>query len=152
MFHHPSLHDILASGGVHAAYSDIGKLSSNCLLQIMKIYSVHGNLSVLWDSGASISLFTFRKAKELRLTGKSVLLSITKVGGQVERISSYLYTLPLVDENNIVIDIKVYGIENISQGQHIYDYNSVLPMFKGIKANDVQRLTMCKGQLEILMY
>ena len=76
MFHHPSLHDILAAGRVNTICSnskdDDRELSTKCLLQIMKIRSNNHDLSVLWDSGASISLITFQKARELKLKGKDV--------------------------------------------------------------------------------
>ena len=42
-----------------------------CLLQVMEVRP-----GVLWDSGSTISLVTFNKAKELQLKGKSAKLTI----------------------------------------------------------------------------
>ena len=42
-------------------------------------------VNVLWDGGSTLSLITFRKAKELQLDGKQVDLAVTKVGGKTEQ-------------------------------------------------------------------
>lgn len=145
MFHHPSLHE--TSVNVNTIDTK-GESCDNtkCLLQIMKVRSVNGNLSVLWDSGASVSLITFRKAKELKLSGKEVQLSVVKVGGQSERIISSLYTLPLLDRNNNVIKVKVYGMECISRGQN--DDSTVLSLFKDINPKEIQR---SRGEVDVLI-
>ena len=43
-----------------------------CLLQIMKLQAGNNHISsinVMWDSGATVSMMTSRKAKELGLSG-----------------------------------------------------------------------------------
>ena len=40
----------------------------------------------MWDSASTISLITFKKAKELLLVGTTVNLNITKAGGEEEEI------------------------------------------------------------------
>ena len=87
-------------------------------------------------------------AKGLKLRRKNVQLSVIIVGGQIERISSCLYTLPLVDKDNAVTNVKVYGIENISPGPQDDDCSSVLHMFKGVDLRDVQRPT---GEIDALI-
>ncbi|CAB4025011.1 Hypothetical predicted protein [Paramuricea clavata] len=52
--------------------------NSTYLLQIQRIKTTKGSTNVLWDSAASICLITYSKAKEEKLHGKQVQLSITK--------------------------------------------------------------------------
>ena len=97
----------------------------------MEVNSISSPLSILWDRGASISLITFQKARELKLKGKKIELLVAKVGGQVEKTSSFMHSLPLIDKNNKMVSINVYGIERISRvdQDHI---TSIIHMFKGV--------------------
>ena len=91
---------------------------------------------MLFDSGASISLITFEKAKELGLSkGEKQGLTVIKVGGAIEEISSCTYILPLVDKRNKVTRINVYGIENISSNTGKIGVSRVLPLFHTSKEN-----------------
>ena len=110
MYHHPLLHGAEVTATVYTVNSTSNGSnnvsSTTCLLPVMKVNSISGILSVLWDSGASISLITFEKARELKLKGKRVELSVAKVGGQIEKMSSFMYTLPLIDKGNRVVTIN----------------------------------------------
>ena len=71
-YHHHTLHAVNANvATLHTKILNENEKddiwSSTCLLQIMKIPSVDRELSVLWVSGASISLATF---KSVRTQGK----------------------------------------------------------------------------------
>ena len=48
-------------------------------------------LNVLWYGGATISLITFDKAKELNLIGESVKQSVVKVGGSIVEIQYHQF-------------------------------------------------------------
>ncbi|CAB4039164.1 RNA-directed DNA polymerase from transposon BS, partial [Paramuricea clavata] len=96
-YHHDSLHVAHVQGvAFHIPYfsrpnSDAdGKESGTCLLQVMKIKSAvnAAPLNVLWDGGATISLITFAKARELSLDGEEIRLSVVKVGGVKEEMRS----------------------------------------------------------------
>ena len=56
------------------------------------------SLNVLWDGGATISLITFFKARDMRLVGETVKISVIKVGEEKQEISSYLYKLRILDK------------------------------------------------------
>ena len=105
--HHTPLHVAKANGVTYRTnvYDETKSNTSQsiCLLQIMKISSVGQELSVLWDSGASISLITFKAANQLGLKGKGMNLSVFKVGGEVERLASFRYVLPLTDKYGNII-------------------------------------------------
>lgn len=116
-FHHPLLHDAqFAEGTISLASSNIHN-TPNCILQIMPV-NVQNNpgnpLTVLWDSGASISLITTEKAKELKLRGKATHLTLIKVGGTSESIPSFEYEIPLKQLDGRVMTIKAFGIQHIS--------------------------------------
>ena len=62
--------------------------SGSCLPQLMKIPTESGSgVNILWDGGSTLSLITFQKAKELGLSGKSVRLAVTKVGGETAELN-----------------------------------------------------------------
>jgi hypothetical protein len=71
-------------------------------------------LNVLWDGGATISLITFAKARELSLDGEESRLSVVKVGGVKEDMRSSIYKLPLIDESGETVNFRVYGIDRIT--------------------------------------
>ena len=119
IYHHVSLHvpnvndtGLVTPGHVNSI-SEHGITS--CLLPIMKIKSGQTPISALWDSGASISLITFKTASQLKLKGKDVNLSVYNIGGEIENILSYKYVLPIMDRNGNVVKITVFGIGKISK-------------------------------------
>ena len=69
---------------------------------------------MLWDDGATISLITFDKPKELNLTGESAKLSVVKVGGSKVETQSSVYARPLVGKSGYSIEFQVYGIDKLS--------------------------------------
>ena len=72
------------------------------------------SVSVMWDNASTISLITFKKAKELLLVGTTVNLNITKAGGEEEEIKSCRYNVILKDVEGFLVSITVYGITRIS--------------------------------------
>jgi len=99
MFHHELLHSQEDSKvEIEANHMD-ERGGGSCLLQLMKIKTECNNdVNVLWDGGATLSLITFKRAAQLGLTGKSVRLSVTKVGGITDKIDSYKDQLYLIDK------------------------------------------------------
>ena len=156
-FHHPSLHlahvqgiafhtPTMSKGEIRKDSSQIGP----CLLQVMKIKSSNDKdpLSVLWDGGATISLITFDKAKELNLVGESVKLSVVKVGGSKVEIQSSVYTLPLIDQSGNSIEFQVYGIDKISSRMNGIDVVGVMHLFHGVNKAEVDRPA---GEIDVLI-
>ena len=152
MFHHASLHVSNVKGVTYHNNLIDDKISnislSACLLQIMKIPSVGQDLTVLWDSGASVSLITFKAAKQLALKGKGMNLSVLKVGGEVERLSSFKYVLPLTDKHGNIININVYGIDKISNSVNSIDNGEICREFPEVKREGIQIIS---GEIDVLV-
>lgn len=156
-FHHESLHLAHVQGvAFHtpAAATKAGSQRDNnkvsaCLLQVMRVKSLAENtLNVLWDGGATISLITFNKAKELNLDGENIQLSVVKVGGSKEEIRSSVYTLPLIDESGKTVTFQVYGIDRISSPMQYINLEGVLHLFEGLNKDDIERP---EGEIDVLI-
>jgi hypothetical protein len=132
--------------GFAAACGDM--TNSTCLLQIQRIKTSKGSTNVLWDSAASICLLPYSKAKEEKLHGKQVQLSITKVGGIDEKLTSHLYRVPLVNQYGKTVFIKAYGIGRITSDIQAVNLDGVVHLFKGISAEEVARPT---GPVDLLI-
>ena len=127
-YHHSLLHEV--SGTENQVLSlDTKGASDMCLLPLMNVQCKGKNLNVLWDTGATISLITFRAAKDLGLAkGAKRYLTVVKVGGCVEEIDSHMYMLPLTDERNNIIHVQVYGVERISSNINRIDISGMISL------------------------
>ena len=74
----------------------------------------------MWDNAAALCFVTNTKAKQEKLKGSKVELSVIKVGAQSEKIKTNKYKVPLIDELGHVIEFEAYGIERITSdiGKH----------------------------------
>ena len=115
--HHSTLHgadvagiSFCTDGMVHSA------IMTPCLMIIMEVKSTSAqSVNILWDTAATVSLMTFKRAEELQLKpGKQVNLMLETTGGTIERVSSVLYQLPIKMYNGNVVTMGVYGIKRIS--------------------------------------
>ena len=123
--------------------------SGACLLQLMNIKAKgNGNVTVLWDGGATVSLITFDKANELGLEGEAVNLAVTKVGGKTEEINSYRYTLPLQNRNGGYAEFVVYGIDKISTPVKAINTSSVKALFDDASLKEIKRPI---GEIHVLI-
>ena len=122
----------------------------HCLLQLMKIKAGNPNLSVnvLWDSGATISMITFKKAKQLGISGSPAQISIVKVGGKKETINSKVFQIPLYDSENNIEIFKAYGIEKISSSIQCTNVNDFSKILK-IDNDKIRRPTT--GEIDMLI-
>ena len=174
--HHPTLHDekyIKKSVTVNSLQQDeenknqdkknsviepvaqnhIGSKTKNeiCLLQLMKVKaggSVQSNVNVMWDSGAKVSMITFKKAKELGLLGVKTTISIIKIGADRSTIESKLYTVPLIDKNNNIEYFNAYGIEKISTSIEAKDISEMAKLLEWENIESIQRP---EGEIELLI-
>ena len=118
-WHHQTLHKDerieTSSQGISGSASVCdNNIADSCLLQIQRIPTMRGWVNVLWDSGASLCFITNDKAKAERLKGTKVELSIIKVGGDNEKITSTRYKLSLIDKQDQEVQFDVYGIDKIT--------------------------------------
>lgn len=156
--HHRMLHEAHASGiSFHSeeVFSLRKGADAEVLLQIQKLKGVKeggkcSTLNTLWDGGSTLSFITFRKAKEMKLTGHKVQLQIVKVGGTVEELESYRYNIGLMDKTNTVVTISVLGIERISTDIVSINIDGVLKLFKDTTVQDL-RDRPDKGEIDCLV-
>ena len=121
--HHPTLHDSKGmreerprEGHVKAQFQSPSH-ATPCLLQLMKVTAgerIINSMNVMWDSGATVCLITFKKARELELVGEKITIAIVKVGGVREVIESRIYNVPVHDSDGMVEYFRAYGIQKIS--------------------------------------
>ena len=98
------------------------KQRMSVLLMIGRVYSNGKDLTVLYDSGANISLISKDAAKNLKLQGKDITLSLTKVGNVTEIVESKEYTVPITDLSGKIWNISVCEMEEVTS-----DADSVKP-------------------------
>ena len=113
--------------------------TDSCLLQVQKIPTKHGWANVLWDSGASLCFITNTKAKNEHLKGERVELSITKVGGHNEKITSNRYKLSLFDIRGEEIKFEVFGIDRITSDTQKVDIDGVVRFFNNVSKEEILR-------------
>ena len=139
--HHPCLHlertttPNANNPGIHTA----SNAAQEVLLAVSEVSCNDEKLSVLWDSGANISLITHRAAASANLRGNPIDLSITKVGNQNETIRSKRYLVPLNDANGKLWRIYAYGIEEITSALKYVNMSSYASHFSQIKIEDINR-------------
>lgn len=119
-----------------------------CLLQVQKILTKKGWANVLWDTGASLSFITNKKAKSEKLKGTKTKLSVVKVGGMKERLHSHKYKHPLIDKEGHTVHFEVYGIDKITADIPTIDQNAVQQLFKDVPNADIDRPV---GEVDVLI-
>ena len=148
--HHPMLHQEDEIKMMKHVNQEILSSKRSCLLQIMRLRAgkVHpGNVNVLWDSGAQISLITIKKAKELGLSGPKAKINIVKVGNIKETIDSKVYEVPIFDSNGELETFKAYGIPQISSEIESIETDELARQFN-VNPSDFQRPV---GEIDMLV-
>ena len=79
------------------------------------------------------------KAKAQHSKGTKVELSVTKVGGNNEKITSNRYKLSLFDKQGQEVQVDVYGIDKITSDIQSVDMDGIIPLFNNISKEDILR-------------
>ena len=143
--HHKSLHEEVSTDAIANVCNQNIK---PCLLQVQKIQMKTGWANVLWDTGASLSFITNKKAKSEKLKGTKTELSVVKVGGMKERLHSHKYKLPLNDKEGHTVHLEVYGIDKITADIPTIDQNAVQQLFKDVPNAGIDRPV---GEVDVLI-
>ncbi|XP_068758047.1 uncharacterized protein [Montipora capricornis] len=151
-WHHQTLHkdekiETALQGISGSASVCDNNIADSCLLQIQRIATKRRWVNVLWDSGASLCFITNDKAKAERLKGTKVELSIIKVGGDNEKITSTRYKLSLIDKQGQEVQFDVYGIDKITSDLQSVNVNGIIQLFKDISKDDISRPS---GTIDVL--
>ena len=96
-------------------------------------------ISTLWDSTATISLSTFRKAASLDLKGKPIKLRITTAGGNEVLTDSYSYVIPLRNLSGRTIYISACGIDKITNEISVIENKGIVKLFNNLNETDISR-------------
>ena len=153
--HHQTLHEdkaltmsVTPSGvsGTINACQQIEK--SVCIFQVQRIRTKKSWINVMWDSAASLCFITNEKAKAEKLQGKEVELTITKVGGETEKLQTYKYNLPLIDLKGDQVILEVYGIDKITNDIQGIKSTFIASMFNNVLQKDINRP---EGKVDVLI-
>ena len=117
-YHHPILH-----GAIQSTVATVTSVINNqkALLSSMQVDIVgSGRLlqtaNVLLDSGAQISLIRSSIAEDLKLKGREIVITITKVGSKEEKLSTKSYQVRIRSlEDRSTHVIQAIGITAISE-------------------------------------
>ena len=145
--HHRTLHEERKEVTVSANICSNSQIDS-CLLQLQRIKTKRGYVNVMWDNAASISLITNQKAREEKLKGIWVELSIVKVGAKSEKIASKKYRLCLFDKKGQIVEFDVYGIDKITSDIQSINIDGVVQLFKNVSKEEIVRPT---GAINVLI-
>ena len=151
--HHPSIHEnnestpqqAIASANNEStpqqatASANVCNNSSidTCLLQVQRVETKKGTANVMWDNAASLCFITNAKAKQEKLKGVKVNLSIVKIGGQNEKIETMKYKLPLLDKQGHAVEFEVYGINKITSDIEHVNVESIAHLFRNVTKDEI---------------
>lgn len=102
----------------------------------------------MWDNTASISLITNKSAREEKLKGIRVELSIVKVGAKSEKIGSEKSPLCLIDKKGQIDEFDVYGIDKITSDIQSINIDGIVQLFKNVSKEEIVRPT---GAIDVLI-
>lgn len=88
--------------------------NDTCLLHIQRVKTKKGTADVMWDNTAMLCFITNAKAKQEKLKGVQVKLSIVNIRGHNKKIETMKYKLPLLDNQGHAVEFETYGINKIT--------------------------------------
>ena len=156
--HHRSLHGSTTSftANINSLHSknrgtDHTTLEDTVLLSMQSISSASGEMNCFFDDGSNCCLILHSSATRLGLRGEDVVMKLTTVNGQSEA-QSKVYSLNLIDTDNEVHNIKVFGVDWIAGAIEAVNIQGVKELF----SSDVQGLwdkvaTRPSGEIELLL-
>ncbi|XP_028399264.1 uncharacterized protein LOC114522722 [Dendronephthya gigantea] len=113
-YHHPLLH-ILNISAVSSVTTSGETMLPTIQAEILGPQKVKKQANMLLDTGAQISLIRTSVAEELGLKGKSVTVTMAKVGGEENEMSTKMYRFQIRSlENQSIHTIAAVGIPSIS--------------------------------------
>lgn len=145
-FHHPLIHTAGTTNPPTALV--VSSVANNgeamlpiVLVEILGSDRANKQGNVLLDSGAQISLIRFSVAEELRLKGKDVTITIAKVGGEEEEMTTKIFRVRVKSlENKTSYPVTAVGIPYISSNISEIKVNEVAK-FLGLGERKIRRRT-----------
>ena len=100
-------------------------------LQVQRVETKKGTANVMWDNAASLCFITNAKAKQEKLKGVKVNLSIMKIGGQNEKIeNNEIQATASADKQGHAVEFEVYGITKITSDIEHVNVESIAHLFR----------------------
>ena len=148
--HHPSIHETEETPQQVSASANVchNTKIDTCLLQVQRVKTKRGEANIMWDNAASLCFITNTKAKQEKLKGSKVELSVIKVGAQSEKIKTIKYKVPLIDNQGHVIEFEAYGIERITSDIESVNIDDIVHLFKNVTKEEIERPS---GPVDILI-
>ena len=84
----------------------------------------------------------------LKLVSLSQNISVTKVGGNNEKITSNRYKLSLFEKQGQEVQVDVCGIDKITSEIQSVDIDGIIPLFNNISKEDILRPS---GTVDVLI-
>ena len=152
-FHHPLLHPASATNSATALTVSSVTSNKQSILPIVSV-EILGSESVkqgnlLLDSGAQVSLIRLSLAEQLGLKGKDVTITLAKVGGEEEELTTKLFRVrirSLADRRDIHT-VTTVGIPCISSDATESKLSHLAGMF-GLREEEIRRTN---GPVELLV-
>ena len=148
--HHPSIHETEETPQQVSASASVchNTKIDTCLLQVQRVKTKRGEANIMWDNAASLCFITNTKAKQEKLKGLKVELSVIKIGAQSEKIKTNKYKVPLIDKQGHVIEFEAYGIERITSDIESVNIDDIAHLFKNVTKEEIERPS---GPVDILI-
>lgn len=109
---------------------------------------LYKHANVLLDSGAQLSLIRFETAEILGLEGKNVSITITKVGGEEEEMTTNVFKVQVISlDNQKTFTIRAIGIPCISDDVADVKTKDIAESL-GLKKEDIYR---GRGPVDLLI-
>ena len=153
-FHHPLLHGANATISASALTVSSVAGSKQTILPIILVeilgsenFKRQGNL--LLDSGAQVSLIKLSVAEDLGLKGKKVTMTIAKVRGEEEELTTKLFRVRIrsLVSRNVIHTVTAVGIPCISSDITEIKLSHVAGMF-GLEEDEIRRTN---GPVDLLV-
>jgi hypothetical protein len=156
--HHRSLHGstttfVLSVNSVNSDEWETHYVSVShvTLLTMQKVSTVSGDLSCFFDDGSTCCLILKSTAKRLGLKGERIQMKLTTVSGVVES-ESFMYSLHIIDTDNVTHIIKVFAVDWIAGGVEKVNIGGVKEFFSEEVQNAWKLVdTRPSGDVEILI-
>ena len=117
------------------------------LLLVQAVPVDHGEATVLWDTGSTVSLVRNEFAEKAGLEGTDCQFQLTGVGGQMSDFKTKMYVVPLLNREGKKTVVNAFGIQSITAELEPVVTKKFAQIF-GLKNNQLRRPA---GEVDLLV-
>ena len=123
--------------------------SASVAMLLVQSVEIHGGqVTVLWDTGATVSLIARQAAARMKLRGTPVAYDIFTPGNDPKNIQSVMYTLMMEDTRGEKHSVELLELDFIGSESSLAGYNTVASLFPSV---DRELLRRPVGDIDILI-